>query len=280
MGNRLIPTAITVFWLVMTGLLVRTEYFPRPAEPVPMEQVLDQVFTTENPTNRFSVLYRDSELGWLDLILGPSKNSPGLREVEVNSTLDLKPFGPDARLRLGPLRVTVDKQYNVQDFSLQSTFRPRKANDVTITLDGKGNDPKLRFSYTTGRAPGQRTISAEGEARTLVNAMVAELGLSQFGMINTFLNMASSGGGQGTSAMLPPPTVTSYRSSLTVQGVRQPMYVIEAKSSAELWTKAWISKSGQIVLVESSADLHLRNVEIYPSETAAARIESTPPGDN
>jgi hypothetical protein len=271
MINRLIPAAITIFWLVMTATLVRTEFFPKPVEPVPLQQIVALVFDRGTNSEKFTAYYREHELGTLEITATQPRGTTGSghskpRKISLTGNLDLKSFGINARLRLNPVMAEIDANNNIQDFIIDAGIVARQLDDINVKLTGNGNDPRMRLEYTTNPNKWPRTITAEGDAASLVTAMAQELGFAQVGLVNSFLKMATQSPPH-TAPGMAAPVISGYRSQLEVQGVLQPMYLIEARSSDHLWTKIWVSRLGEIVLIESSAELGLRNVNMYPSAT-------------
>lgn len=271
MINRLIPAAITIFWLVMTGALVRTEFFPKPVEPVPLQQVMDLVFQRETKLEKFGAFYRGQELGILEISASPPPNAatsrqPTIRKISLNGNLNLQSFGFNARLRMNPVWAEFDTDYHIKNFEIDAGIVSRHYEDFNVKLTGSGDTPRLRLEFTTFTKSVPRTVTAEGDAASLVTAMAQEFGFAQVGLINSALKMATTSPQNATGGMTPP-VVSSYRSQLDVQGIRQPMYVIETRSGDHLWVKIWVSRIGEIVLIASSAELELRNVNMYPSAT-------------
>jgi len=292
MTNRIIPALITAFWLVMTGALVWTELFPPPVEPVPTQEIVDLIFEQPQREENFIVQYRDAELGVLRLIIrepvSPSdatRTDTGVEAPEVarvmglNGNLALLPFGLDSYLRLN-LWTSFDKDNEMKKFRLQAGLK-RRDQDTQVTLTGIGGDPRLMLEYTFGQSENRQTMRMAGDAITLVQAMSHEIGLAKFGVVNMLLSMAQGAAPHPETAgsIIPAVAVSSYKSTLKVQDVNQPMYVIEGKTGEEFWVKLWVDKTGEIILFESSAEINLRNAALFPSSTTAEAPPGIEPND-
>ncbi len=277
MINKLISGLIVLFWVVMTSWLVRLEYFPAKRNVVPTRDVLDLVFADKQQQRQnFIVFFQGREMGVMDLDIDPRldfdrRHTPrNLTRyvVATASHMDLKKFGHNVRLMLTTHnRLTAD--YEIESYDVTG----RIGSDV-LRVNGSTTNDQVNVEYRFGGRRGRYTIDLKDQNSDSLNGLLAQAGMPQLGLLSSVLGLALNPATQPGSFK---PATTGYTSQLVIQGVKQPMFVIESKAGDHLWAKLWISRAGEIILFETSAELVLKNSMLFPAEdTDILRLRPPP----
>lgn len=155
MFHRLLVSGIVLFWVVMTGLLVRSE-LPGGAgnhTAVPAAHVFKQIFLHEEPSDL--AFYRQRQrLGLFHVQPRhePKSAAPGAAHallISGGSSLDA--FGlPNQRVILRAV-VELDAQQAVRRFEVSATVREARQKTPSLGLTFDGAPPAHRYHYAVKR---------------------------------------------------------------------------------------------------------------------------------
>jgi hypothetical protein len=190
---RLAAGAIILFWLVMTGLLVRTECFPGTSDllPVPPGRLFTLMFLHEQASDL--VLFRDQErLG--DLHLQPHRfppsAGPARNLLTLNGSTILNLPGLETRHLTFRANLEIDDQSAVRHFEFTATVSvltpntlgrsgtlpPKPAPNLVIVLDG---EPLLNhYHYAMRQGEALLAEQAGSPAELLDQPELRDLGLN------------------------------------------------------------------------------------------------------
>ncbi len=142
---RVLATGIVLFWVVMTGMLVRSEFFGGSAtrQAIPPAHVFKQIFLHEQ--NSDLVFYRQRQRLGLFHVQPRRDGAANLLVITGGSTLDF--FGaPNQRV---VLRATfeLDAQQAVRRFDVSATFREPHQKDPSLGVSVDGTPPSNHYHY-------------------------------------------------------------------------------------------------------------------------------------
>ena len=264
---RLVAAAILLFWLVMTGLLVRTECFPGGSDllPVPPNKLFMLMFLHEEASDL--VLFQDRErLGNLQLQPHrfPASAGPARDLLTINGSTLLHLPGLDSQHLTFRANLELDDQNAVRHFELTSTISeltpnvlrrsgaplPKPPPSLVIAIDGQ---PLLNhYHYAVRRGTAPPLEQAGTPAELLDQPELRALGLSP-AVLSGLLRQ------QGAST-----EVTARRGVLRGKGEDIETYDVTIRQAETVAATVQLSQLGQILAVKTAAGYSLLDETLAP----------------
>jgi hypothetical protein len=272
MGSKAFAGFVVAFWLTMMGALVRMEFFPAPTRlaAVPTEEVLRRLFDNHEKQD-FRMLYQGNEIGQstLEIIpltsIAPNDGSPVAREpraykVRADVKLNLNVFGTPSRFHLFS-ESRFDTRYELKDYLLRTTV-----GESRVEIEGRDETKTVTMKYDMG--DGERVRSFGYGELTRPGAWAA-LGVPELSGLSGLA--LPSGAGQSPSLR---PLIRAYEDRLDIGGVSQHAFLVDCRSEENpaYWAKIWLDDQGNVLVVETSVGLTMRNMTI---DGVAERIATT-----
>ncbi len=247
MMGRITAAVVVIFWLVMTGALVRLEFFPEPigVNEVPPELVLRKIFNNPDSPG-LNVFYHGSPLGFCKVEFTPIFTTtnevparPTSYRVQSELTLTVQGGFPANRIRLiGDSYF--NSKFEMESFHLRSGFAE---NRFEVRGDAASNKVVLDVEFGEFREHRELEFSRI-QGAGLAGAMGVP-GLSSFGLIG---GVPMGPGGLGMSQ----PKTRIYLTDLHVGEAKMQAYLIDSRFDDTLWSKLWVSQRGEILKVDTS----------------------------
>ncbi len=275
MGSKAFAGFVVVFWLTMMAALVRMEFFPAPTRlaAVPADEVLRRLFDNHEKQD-FRVLYQGSEIGQSSLEIIPvtstaaNPGSPLLREpraykVRADVKLNLNVFGTPSKFHLLS-ESRFDARYELKDYLLRTTV-----GESRVEIEGKDETKTITMKYDMG--DGER-VRSFGYGELAGPGALAALGVPELSGLSG-LAMPSPAG-QNPALR---PLIRTYEDRLNIGGVSQHAFLVDCRSEENpaYWAKIWLDDQGNVLVLETSVGLTMRNVTI---DGVADRIAATTTG--
>lgn len=274
MAGRVFAGVVTAFWLVMTGALVRVEFFPKTlgTHDVPIERVLQEIFANEAPA-RLNVYYRDEELGFCNVDVTPLYSAnrgrrldadakPNAYQVKTDLRIDVEALGTPARLWLKGESI-FNTRYEIEKFGIVTDV-----GDNHVRIVGEKRTRKVKVDYAIGDKRGKHELDfSNTQGAGLANA-VGLPGLAGFNFLGT-----GSGEGEGFTKE---PVTRTHLEMLRIGGEPVETYVVESNFDDTTWVKMWVSKNGEILKIDTSLQLTMKSVAIETQESAPAKKRPRP----
>lgn len=257
---RTFLAGIVLFWLVMTGLLVRIELFPGKEDvlPVPVSYVGRLIFLHQQSSTLVLYNPQRQRLGTMHLdpqhVPAPAGDGfvDNLRSTG-EATVNL-PGLPNARMTYNCL-LQLNEAQQLQSFEGTATFHTLKTADSpkqrepawTIKFDGR--PPLNQFHYLV-----RQDDTVEKEASGTPAELLADPDLSLFGVDpRTLLEQvqARPGGATGGKEPAGRMAVSAHRGNLHFNGDEIETFVVTARYADSLDTTIHVSQLGQVLLVKT-----------------------------
>ena len=264
---RLAAAAIFLFWLVMTGLLVRTECFPGSSDllPVPTNKLFTLMFVHEQASDL--VLFQDrARIG--NLHLQPHRFPPSVGPARdlltLNGSTLLHLPGLESQHLTFRANFEMDDQNAVRHFELTATISeltpaslrqtgtplPKPPPSLVIALDGQ---PALNhYHYAVRRGDSLEAEQAGTPAELLDQPELRGLGLSP-AVLSGLLRQ------QGAST-----TATARRGVLRGKGEDIETYDVTIRQAETVAATVQLSQLGQILAVKTAAGYSLLDESLAP----------------
>lgn len=229
---RLLATVIVLFWLTMTGLLVRKEFGlgDSSLREVPIAHVAKLLFTHEQPSD-LQVYNERLAVGRLR-IQPRLRKEDGQRKVDFTGTVQLLLPGVDGRQRVawtGDL--TLDSQLQAQRLKFALTYRAPAPHTLDLALDF----PQKRVSY-----------------ETRVDAIVAHRGEFSFDEAGVSVWLREQGIDPALVKSLSNPNsapmqASARQASLTIRDEKIDTWLVSVEQGGQTMLEAHVSQLGQIL---------------------------------
>jgi hypothetical protein len=279
-GKRIFTVGVVAFWAVMMAALVRVEFFPRESRLIPVStaQILERVFQNRTVTH-LDVIYQNSKIGSVNnleftpLLSEVAGAKPTGYEVTGDVWLNLVIFGAPSRLRLRPVKLHFDSQYELTDFHVRTGFGESHAE-----INGDNTTKQLTVSYDFGEGRQSRQV---GYAELGNGSALAALGVPGLQGMPGLGAMGLLGGGSPAAAVQ---SLTSkiqnraYYDYLTIGDMPQRMFLVHTQldNGLGIWVKTWIDEQGNILRLESSLGLTLVSSAINTEKVVDRTFERIP----
>ena len=253
---RAAAVGIVLFWLVMTGLLVRMEWFPGASDllPVPVNHLFKLMFLHEQVSDL--VLFHDQErIG--DLHLEPRRLSPAGTGAGRNSLtaigsmlLDL----PGLELQHLTLHcvMNLDDGNTVERFELTGTLHDAKQNSSSLVVTIGGEPPRSHYHYQVRRGD---DILAEQDGTPA--AILDQPQLESIGMTPALLDALGRRQAAATK-------MTARRGVLHTKGENIETYDVTIRQGDSVEATVQISQLGQILAAKTFAGYSLLDESLSP----------------
>ncbi len=250
MVGRILATVIVAFWLVMTGALVRLEFFPEPlnVSEVPAELVLRRIFHNSDSPG-LDVYYQGVPLGFCKIEFTPMRDTmelptgsvtaPSRYRVQSELTLTLVTGALPHRMRL-----TGDSYFNAQ-FEMESFHLRSNIGEGRLEVRGDSVSNKVVLDMELGEFRDHRELDFSRIQGAGLAGAIGLPGLSSFGLIG---GVPVSPGGLGMSQ----PATRIYLTDLHIGEAVMRTYLVESRLDDTLWSKMWVSQRGEILKIETS----------------------------
>ena len=229
---RLLAATIVIFWLAMTGLLVRKEFWPRDSSlrEVPVEHVLKMMFAHEE-ASELQLYNEQAAIGHLR-VQPRIRTDDGRRRLEFSGTLRLALPGVNGRQHVAWTgEIEMDRELQPQVFRLAVSYRDPAPHTMDLQLDF----PQQQISFETH----VDTILARRATYSLdangASAWLREQGLDP-GLARSLQNSRAA-------AM----SVKARQSSLEVRGEKIETWLITAEQGGQTLFETHVSQLGQIL---------------------------------
>lgn len=263
--HRSLITGITLFWLVMTGLLLRVELFPERGDllPVPIPYVAKLIFLHQQPSDL--VLYLKKErLGNVHLVpqLAKDPDNPAHEIVElINCTGAVAVRVPGVPYKRATFRLNgeLTRRHELRGFDCAITMHaPQQAPEDVMTIQFDGRPPRDEYHYFVRR--GKLTLK---ENSGTIAALLDDPDLQVFPFDPRALidqSIKSADGPGATSRM----SLNAHRGTLHFNGEDLETYVVTVRLADALESTIHVSQLGQILAVKTFADYALYDEALTP----------------
>lgn len=254
MPYRALALAIILFWVTMTGMLVRSEFFGGAAGQiaVPPAHVFKQIFLHEQPSDL--AFYRQRQrLGLFHV--QPRRDPPNAANgashalmINGGSTLDL--FGlPNERVILRAT-VELDTQQAVRHFEVFASVREPRQKDPSLGITFDGAPPANHYHYVVRRGEAVQQERSGTPEELLDDPAFRVLGIDP----KTVIHQATTGGAGST--------VEARRSTMPFNGEIIDTYLVTLRGMFE--TTMQTTEQGQILVIRTGTGYDFYDETITP----------------
>jgi hypothetical protein len=265
---RVAAVAIVLFWLVMTGLLVRMECFPGKSDllPVPVDHLFKLMFLHEQPSDL--VLFQDQDrIGNLHLIPHRYPASAGAARNSLALTGEMILNLPGFETRYLTLRghFELDDQDTTRSFELTATIHdptpnlPRqpkgaaaRKNPPNLIIVFDGEPAKSRYHYQVRYGESIQAEESGAPAALLDRPELRAMGIEPAVLSTVFAQQAAA-----TQA-------TARRGILHTKGDDIDTYDVTIRQSDAMEMTVQLSQLGQVMAVQTSAGYSLLDESLAP----------------
>ena len=270
MFHRALLTGIVLFWLVMTGLLVRVELFPGDGDllPVPLEHIERLIFLHQQPSDL--VLYNGlrQRLGNVRIQPQRVKNAEANGAGFVNlitgtgATALTIPGLPSGRMTFRFSTELNDAQ-QMQRFEWAANLHAPKQTESSLGIQFDGQPPLNRFHYTVHRGQILEKEASGTPAELLSDPDLAALGFDPRVVLEQWeaRQHGAKAAGGGIASQL---AVNARRGSLRFNGEEIETFVITVRYADSLESTIHISQLGQILSVKTFTGYNLYDETLTP----------------
>ena len=242
---RLTVALIVAFWLVMTGLLVRSVYFPEHSRVLRFEPAhVLELFLGREKGSHLLLKQRPGGATMGGITLSRSKIGAGKRppvEVKIAGWASFPSVTGSERVRIqlrGDMRF--DTERRVSGFNLEARFESARA--VLRMWNGEGDD-RLRYRFDSD---GRRVLDSESHPPEALAGMALEAAGLPRGSAEPFHGLAMA-----------KPAVRAYWGTTQVSGKRLNAYIARVSLADELALTVAVSKLGDILRVSTPFGVEL-----------------------
>lgn len=224
---------IVAFWLVMTGLLVRTELWPEQSalRSVPLAHVFGTLWQHEQPSELIIGTAASPRVG--RIMIHPRTTPEGARRLDINGGLLL--YGLDEQRQR--IEWTLGLDYD-------DSFRLLRGEASFTVHRGAAFVARAAFDRATGRAWYESPLVDDGFSQR------REFTLDEAGF-QMLLRDLGIDPGQLTAlwgqAAVTTPSVGAQRAALLVRGEKIETFLLSARSGGTTYFEAHFSKLGRIL---------------------------------
>lgn len=252
---RAFAAGVILFWLVMMGLLARSEWFGAGAAqtPVPLAHVIKQVFLHEEVSDLG--LYRQRQrLGGFHVQpkRGPADGSA--RTLQIMGDCKLDAFGSSARRVLLRASIELDERQSVRHFAVAGSLREPHQTGPNFGFDFEGWPAAGRFRYAIKQGDVVQKEATGTPDELLGDPALASLGFDP----RTILRQAA------TQATAGETRVDAHRSTLSYNGETVGTYIVAFKHGAALESTLQMTEQGQMLSLTTFAGLDLYDDALAP----------------
>ncbi len=264
---RTFIAGIVLFWLVMTGLLVRVEMFPDKGDllPVPVAHVGRLVFLHQQPSALVLYNPQRQRLGTVQLEPQRTRDASGERFINVlrgtgNTVLSL-PGLPNGRMTY-TFQVQWNDAQQLQSFDWSATLHTPKnlqspdQREPAWGIKFDGRPPLNQFHYLI-----RRDDAVEKEASGTPAELLADPDLAVLGFDPRTIMEQVQARQTGAASQV---AVTAHRGSLHFNGDEVETFVLNARYADSLDTTIHVSQLGQILMVKTFTGYDLYDDTLTP----------------
>ena len=231
---RLLTATIVLFWLTMTGLLVRRELGPGDSSlrAVPVAHVAKIMFAHEQPSDL--QIYQE-KLGVGRLQIFPHlRKEDGQRRIDLSGTLQLVLPGMPRQRVAWRGGLDLDSRLEMQRFQIGISFRAPDTDTVDLLLEPAAN--RLTYESRAGNRSIKREYSLDEKG---VIAWLRDQGIDP-AMVMSLHHPRSA-----------PLVFKALQSSLAIRGEKVETYLLSAEQGEQTLLEAQVSQLGQILRVRT-----------------------------
>lgn len=277
MFHRALNTAIILFWLLMTGLLVRVELFPDRGEllPIPVTHIVKLIFLHQQPSSLFLYNPQRQRLGEFHLqpqrVKNPDANGTEFLNLLGGSgaTTVRFPGVPNGRMTFR-FSMELSEKYEVQRFDWSATLHTpgdkgpdgkKTSTSVGFEFDGRPAHDDYHYLIRIGD-------KVEKEASGTMASLLADPHLSVMGFDpRAVLDQweARQRNPPGSAAPAPNPVeVTARRGMLHFNGDDIETFLLTLRYQDSYETTIHLSQLGQVLSVKTFAGYNLYDDALVP----------------
>jgi hypothetical protein len=238
---------VVIFWLTMTGLLLRNEVRPGDSalREVPVGHVVKLLFHHQQ-TSDLNIVNDRLRLGRLR-ILPQSDKTTGLRVIAFDGDLHLTVPGAKRQRVAWKGELEMDKALVTQRFQLGvTTHDPMEIRSEIVVLP---KENVARYQVSAGGTVERQEFSLDERGARQV--------FQQLGIDPEML----------PAAQMPhpkPPTVRAQQSSMEIHGERMDTYLVTVESNGQTWLECHVDQLGKIVKATTLLGYTLTPDDITP----------------
>ncbi len=255
---RICAAFIVVFWLVMTGLLVRQQIGEggKALREVPVAHVVKLLLMHEQPSD-LNIFSEKRRLGHLRIHPRMSKEGNS-RVIEFSGNLLTNLPGTERQRMVWEGEWGLEKTLATRHFSVSLTLRDPARGDaaayrtqITITPSAIPAENVLRFTLHSGpRQLDARTFSLDEKG---LQAALQEI------LDPALLQMV-----QGQSRTMSPPVIKALQSTMLIHGERLDTYLVSIEQSGQTLLEADVSQLGQVLRAKTLIGYKLMPDDLLP----------------
>ncbi len=258
MLSRVLATAIVLFWLAMSGLLVRLEFFPGAADllPVPVDHLFKLMFLHEQASDL--IVFRDgARIG--DLHLQPHRFPAGAAGagksrnlLSGTGSMLLALSGIEAQHLTVRGALDLDESNAVQHFELTASLHDPGQKTPSLIIVCNGEPPADRYHYQIRQGDAVRAEQTGTASALLEQADLRGLGLNPavLGTIATQQSAATQ--------------LSAQRGVLRSKGEDIETYDVLVRQGDTLAATLQLSQLGQVLAVKTFAGYSLLDQSLAP----------------
>lgn len=251
---RALVGGIILFWVIMTGLLVRAEFFEGSvgARAVPVAHVFKQIFLHEQPSD-LAFYRRLQRLGLFHVqprreLTSPAFGATHALFVNGGSTLDF--FGlPNQRVILRAT-VDLDAQQSIRHFEVSATVREPRQKEPSLGIAFDGAPPANHYHYVIRRGDAVQQERAGTPEELLDDPALRAFGFDP----QTVIHQAAAQAGGGS--------VEARRSTMPFNNEIIDTYLVTFRGVFE--TTMQTTEQGQILAIKTGAGYDFYDETIPP----------------
>lgn len=259
MLSKVISFGIVGFWLVMMTLLIRSELLEtKPlGYAVPVETVMQKIFDGGEASD-LAIYYQGNRVGRCSLQVVKEKKTPAPSYVVKSELmLDFDMFGKPVRLQS-----TTDSSFD-QKYQMTRFHSHTVTGDSQVEMQGDLASKEVEFVMNFG--------DGYQEKHKLPFATLEKMGpsgaMGLFGMGG--LQLPDAAKDKTASSLLPSmgkanrgPTTSIEEAPLQIGGQKLTALMVHTKYDESLWSKVYVSPMGEVLKVETSFGVTMRNSQL------------------
>lgn len=256
---RVISIGIVGFWLVMTTLLVQNELLETTpiGYAVPVETVMQKIFDGGESSD-LAIFYQGSRVGRCSLqVTKEKKASVPNYVVRSELTLDFDVFGKPVRLQSA-----TDSQFD-QKYQLTRFHSHTVSGDSQMEMQGDLASKDIEFVLTLGEGYQEKhkmpfaTLEKMGPSGAMGLFGMGGLPLPDTAKDKS-ANSLTAALGQSKNG----PTTSVLEAMLQVGNQKLTTFLVHTKYDESLWSKVYVSPMGEVLKVETSFGVTMRNAQL------------------
>ena len=234
MPYRILTATIVLFWLTMTGLLVRKELVPGATalRAVPVAHVAKLMFAHEQASD-LQIYQEKLSVGRMQ-IHPHFRKDEGQRRIDLTGSLQLMLPGMPRQRVTWTGGLELDNRLELERLTLGLSSRAISSDSVEFVIEPAAH--RLTFESRAGDRSIRRVYSLDEKG---VEAWLRDQGIDS-GMVMSLHNPRSA-----------PLLIKAQQSSLAIRGEKVETYLVSAEQGEQTMFEAHISQLGQILRVRT-----------------------------